>query len=264
MNVPDWLLGRWRGSKPGVVDGHLLKSVISIHRDLALDWKSLDVSILFSFALEVDDVVVLRVMYDKWLERLIDFDKIPEKFVGYAQDDPEHYKNHLVTLMERGRPFRSIWIVSVFKDMLISSWDMWLLVPAKDLKWCWDHGLTWCRTASIRALECRQYHLIKDDQFKESQEDFWMNRFIRAVKDQNPFQSSWIFQKCIKNDINKQYFYSSACVSSPSTQEFETLPLPSTTMEASLTQNFVTLRHLRNQPSMHTSPSTFATNTMQY
>ena len=262
MNVPERVWRQWtKHPAPTIeVDPRLLQHMVDLHhnRSIVVD----DPLPLLDFAERVGDSVVVLFMYEFWLKKQYVLDHVPEAFVEQAKRDPEEYKGYIMMYMEQGKDFKGLWIPCIFEEGFVNGWDMWLLVAKDDLKWCLDHGLTWLRTASIRALECKAFEVVPDHAFEQSQSEFWLKMFMKALEAKDGLKSSWIFQKCVKNDINKQYFYTTTCVSSPSTLEFETLPLPSTTMDHSSMQNFVTLHHLRNQPSMHTSPSISVTNTM--
>lgn len=262
MHIPETILKQWTLYDQPTIDADpsLVSSIINIHMN-----KPMDTSRpyeLLKLAEHVGDRIVIITLYEHWLDQYIQIYPIPQAFIQLANDDPEEYKNAIKIHMEQEKPFRHMWIKQLFEEDQLNAWDIWMVVQKKDLEWCKHNGLKWMRTASIRALECELYDIIPDHAFELSQSDFWLRMLLRSIETNQCRKSSWIFQKCIKNHINMQFFYTSTCVSSPSTLEFETLPLPSTTMEHSLTQNFVTLHHLRNRPNMHTSPSIFATNTM--
>ena len=261
MNIPTYILKKWtKHHQPTIENSTLVQQLIGIHMSKTIHIKNVEP--LVALADKLGDETSISILYNHWLKQHFFIKNIPSCFLRYAKYNPEEYKYHIQMLMEQEKPFRHMWIADIFKDNYVYAWDTWLVVPKHDLKWCLDHGLPWIRTASIRALECKAYDIVPDDAFDESQSDFWFKRFLRALEAKDCRKSSWIFQKCVKNDINKQYFYTTTCVSSPSTLEFETLPLPSMTTEHSSTQNFATLHPLRNQQNMHTSQSIFATNTM--
>ena len=262
MHIPSHILNKWTlYDEPTIdADAALVGSMINIHLN-----KPMDTSRpyeLLKLAEHVGDRIVIATLYEKWLDQYIHLYPIPQTFIQLANNDPDEYKNAIKIRMEQCKPFQHMWIKHIFEEDQVSAWDMWMLVQQKDLEWCKNNGLKWMRTASIRALQCRRYDIIPDQAFELMQSDFWLKRFLKALQANDCHETSWIFQKCMKNHINMSWFYTPTCVSSPLTQELETFPLPSLTMEPSLTQNFVTLHPSRNPPNMHTSPNIFVTNTM--